>query len=366
MRIAIFHELPPGGARIATNKIAEELKKRHEVDLYYVDNEENSHEEVNYSNTFFYKFIPKSWQGNNWKIRLFKDTIELFCLYRLHKNIAADIRKRKYDFLLVNASKFIESPFLLRFPNTKKVFYLHDPHDRSLYEKALIKKKHIDIFRRGYDGLNGLIRKILDKQNLAGADFFLANSSFTKKMFNKTYGKESAVAYLGVDAKFFNPKNIKKEIDVLYIGSRQPIDGYSLLEKSLVLIKKKIIIRKVFFEDEWLSGKQLRELYRKSQVVVALGKNEPFGLIPLEAMACAVPVIAVDEGGYKETVIDQETGYLVSRNSMLLADKIALLLSNKLLRMKMGENARISVEKNWKWEKRVQEMENKINLLLND
>lgn len=356
MKIAIFHELPPGGARIATHEIAKGLKKRHEVDLYYVDNKKNGEEERIYSKSFFYKFVPKVWQGNNWKIRLYKDSLELYNLYTLHKKIAKDIKKRKYDLMFVNASKFIESPFILRFSNTKKVFYLHDPHDRSLYEKTLIRKKKNYGLRRVYEQMALFIRKKLDKQNLYGGDVFLANSLFTQKMFKKTYGKKSTVAYLGVDTEFFNPQNVEKEFDVLYIGSRQPVDNYPLLEKALPLIKKKIIVREVFFEDEWLSASEMRNLYRKSKLVVALGKSEPFGLIPLEAMACGVPVIAVNEGGYKETIINGKNGYLISRNPEELAKKIENLMNEKK-RKEIGEFAREYVKKRWTWQNRIQELE---------
>lgn len=357
MKIAIFHELPLGGARIATNEIAKGLKKSHDVDLYYVDERRDKQEEGSYSKAFFYTFIPKIWRGNDWKVRVYKDSIELYELLRLHEKIAADIRERKYDVVLVNASKYIESPFLLRFPNTLKVFYLHDPHDRSLYEEALITKEKIDIFRLFYEKLNRIIRKIVDKRNLDGADLFLANSTFTQKMFKQTYGKESRVAYLGVDATFFSPKKVNKEFDVLYIGSREPIDGYSLLDDAVSLMKKKVTVKTVFFEEEWATKEKLRELYRKSKIVLALGKNEPFGLIPLEAMSCGVPVIAVNEGGYKETVINNKTGYLVPRDSKMLAKKIGELLNKETLRMKMGEHAKKYIQENWTWEKRVEEIE---------
>lgn len=364
MKIAIFHELPPGGARIAVNEIAKGLKKKHEVDLYYVDDKKNLSENEYYTHIHFYKFIPKVWEGNNWQVRLYKDTVELYTLFKLHKKIAEEISKKQYDILFVNASRFIESPFILRFPNTKKVFYLHDPHDRALYEKDLMKKEKVDFLRQVYDSSNKFIRKIIDKQNLNGADNFLANSNFTQKMFRKTYGKNSIVSYLGVDTNFFIPKNVEKEFDLLYIGSHEPVDGYSLLEEALMQMKKKPKVRTVFFEDEWLTTSELRNLYRKSKIVLALGKNEPFGLIPLEAMACGVPVIAIAEGGYKETVLDDKTGYLIPRNGKELAKKITYLLSYKKIRLDMGKYAQKYIKEKWTWEKCVEQIERNVKNML--
>src|SRR5579872_5007581 len=65
MKIAVFHELPLGGGRNAVNAIAFELKKRHTVDLYYIDERKNQDEKVNFTHTFFYQFLPKIWQGKN-------------------------------------------------------------------------------------------------------------------------------------------------------------------------------------------------------------------------------------------------------------------------------------------------------------
>src|SRR5882724_11303150 len=354
MKIAIFHELPPGGARKATNEFAKELKKTHDVDLYFVDEQRDSDEENNYTSTYFYKFTPKIWQGNNWKIRFYKDTIELFKLYLLHKKIAAAIRKKNYDMLLVNASKYIESPFILRFSNIQKIFYLHDPHDRATYEQFLHKKIKISLLRQIYQKCNTFFRKILDKQNLNGADYFIANSKFTQEMFAKTYHKKSTVAYLGVDTVLFTPKNIKKEFDILYIGSHQPVDDYTLLKDAVKILKKKPKIKTVFWEDEWITDfTKIRDLYRKTKIVVCTAYNEPLGLIPLEAMSCGVPVIAVNEGGYKETVIDGKTGYLVSRNAKMLAEKLSFLLANVAIRKKMGEDARQEALSRWTWKERI-------------
>ena len=182
-------------------------------------------------------------------------------------------------------------------------------------------------------------------------------------MFRKTYGKKSTVAYLGVDTAFFTPKLVSKEFDILYIGSHEPVDGYSLLENALKQIKKKLSVRTVFFEKEWLSKEQLRNLYRKSKVIVCLARNEPFGLVPLEAMSCGVPVIAISEGGYKETVIDGETGYLI-KNIKELADKISYLRHEER-RVMFGKKAQQEVLTNWTWKKRITELEKKLLKIIN-
>src|SRR6266566_1471158 len=109
MKIAIFHELHAGGARRAANEYARCLKKNNTVDLYIIDKEKNNKENTYYSAISFYIFIPKKWQGKNWKVRIYKDTLELVKLYKLHKKIAQIINQKNYDVVLVFPSQFTQA-----------------------------------------------------------------------------------------------------------------------------------------------------------------------------------------------------------------------------------------------------------------
>jgi glycosyltransferase involved in cell wall biosynthesis len=63
---------------------------------------------------------------------------------------------------------------------------------------------------------------------------------------------------------------------------------------------------------------ELRDLYARCKAHICTALDEDYGLTPLEAMASGKPVVAVNEGGYRETVTEQ-TGLLVEPN----VDKIA-------------------------------------------
>ncbi len=351
INIAVFHELNKGGARRAANEFSRHLKRKNNIDLYFIDNKENIKEKKNFSQTFFYKFVPKEWKGNNWKTKLYKDTIELFKLYNLHKKIARDINAKKYDLVFIHGSKFTQAPFLLRLVKHKKVYYCQEPL-RIAYEDILVTTKNLDFKRKVYEKINRLIRKTIDKSNALKADMILANSEYTKKFIHNAFNAEAKVCYMGVDIKMFYPQNCKKTSDVLFIGAYEFVDGYDLLKNALKLFNKKPIVKVLASEIKWIDDDDdLRKLYSSTKIALCLAYNEPFGLIPLEAMACGVPVIAVNEAGYKESVINDISGFLIKRNPGELKERIENLLADENLLLKMKLNTREYIKNKWTWTK---------------
>jgi glycosyltransferase involved in cell wall biosynthesis len=86
-------------------------------------------------------------------------------------------------------------------------------------------------------------------------------------------------------------------------------------------------------------------LLAASDVVVCPSRFESFGLVPVEAMACEVPVVSTNVGGPAETIVDGETGFLVPpRQPSQLADRVASLLGDEGLRTRMGRAGRARVE----------------------
>lgn len=105
-----------------------------------------------------------------------------------------------------------------------------------------------------------------------------------------------------------------------------------------------------------LTGKRqpdaLRDYYSAGDVAVTTPWYEPFGLTPLEAMACGRPVIGSAVGGITFTVKDGTTGFLVPpRDPEALAARLTRLLTDASLRERMGRAARDRVEREFTWDR---------------
>lgn len=352
MKIAMFHELDFGGAKRVVMEFAKRLKKNHLVDLYYVNEKKDNNIEDFFTNIYWYEFNSKIWKGNSWKVRFYKDTIELIKLYNLHKKVASDIESKKYDYIFVHPSKFTQAPFLLKFLSNKCIYYCQEPL-RIVYDPNLSKISHIKFPKNIYEFLNRKIRKLIDLENFKNASMVIVNSNYSREFIEKSYGIKAQVCYLGVDVKFFKPFNINKSIDVLFIGNKA--NEYDLLNESLKFFKNKPKLYAIFRKDGELriSDEELVKIYNKSKILVALNKNEPFGLIVLEAMACGTPVVAVEEGGYKDSVINKKTGFLILRDAEELYEKINKIINDDDLRNTIAKTARANVLENWTWDKSV-------------
>ncbi len=365
MKIAIFHELTLlSGARKFAEEYGKILSKNHAVDLFYVDEYEDQKVKRIFNRTFFFEFKEKRWEGNDWKAKLYKDTFELVKLYYLHNRIGSAIKKEGYDFVLVNPSKFTQAPFLIRFISSS-VYFCQEPL-RMAYDEAISITENLTSLKKNYEKLNRSIRKWIDKSNISRSKFIFANSNFSRISIEKAYRKKASVCYLGVDTQDFSPQNLQKRYDLLFIGEKMKIEGYDLLEKTLRLYKVEPSV-KIISRTEGsggLSQENLIREYNKSKIILALSRNEPFGLIPIEAMACGIPVIAINEGGFMESVVDNKTGYLISRSEIELKKRIDLLLTDDHLREQFGKAGREFVEKKFTWELSVENFMKQITKIL--
>ncbi|MFE1754267.1 glycosyltransferase [Streptomyces anandii] len=96
--------------------------------------------------------------------------------------------------------------------------------------------------------------------------------------------------------------------------------------------------------------RRMPALMRGSDLVLCTPTYEPFGIVPLEAMACAVPVVATDVGGHRDSVADGRTGRLVPEgDTEAIAAAVRDLLGSDRTRRRYGAAGRERVLARFTW-----------------
>jgi len=135
------------------------------------------------------------------------------------------------------------------------------------------------------------------------------------------------------------------------------IAGFALNHEYLSKLRKLSEGLPVLFMTT-LTDEQLVEVYSNCYATLFSAMNEDFGLIPLESMASSKPCISIKEGGVCETIIDNETGYLVE-NEGEMAEKMFYLAGNPNIVEEMGKKGRNRVEENYTWDTFHKKLRNK-------
>jgi glycosyltransferase involved in cell wall biosynthesis len=189
-------------------------------------------------------------------------------------------------------------------------------------------------------------------------DRIVANSLYTAGMVQKIYGRVAdAVVYPGIEPKLLRPDIGElregiitvarltrfKRVDFLLrvfalVLVRYPdlvfnIVGRGEEESSLLALSEELGIRsKVIFHGS-PDNETLALLYRRSLLFLHGSVEEPFGMAPLEAIACGTPVLAHRSGGPSE-IIDNSCGRLIDSLSveswsLEVCDLLSTLEGNK-------------------------------------
>jgi glycosyltransferase involved in cell wall biosynthesis len=205
----------------------------------------------------------------------------------------------------------------------------------------------------------------------------LANSDYMKSVLQERFGCEARVLYPCTDTEFFaqaragSPSG--KDIDVMMFSRLNPGKQFT----EAIAIFEQIVERRpetkftvagairredIAYLDDLRaeaskhgiesavtfvpnpSLEDLRSLYQRAKLLLFLPKNEPLGLVPVEAMVSGVPVVAYDAGGVRETVVHGQTGYLCQDESDLV-EYVAHLLDDESTLECFSSNANLVQEK---------------------
>lgn len=383
MKIAVYHNLPSGGAKRALHELLKVLPGEHTVDVYTPSTSDEtfgSLEPIVHAHTTV-EFHPlpllRSPFGRfNQLFRL----IDLLRLRMIGRRLARRIDALSYDVAFVHPCQFEACPSILRYLRTPSVYFCQEPL-RRVYEPMPA---------RPYDGTSLLRRRWLEKidplpalytrtlrmgdwKAIHAADCVLVNSKFIRAQVEDIYKIQAVVLYLGVDPDLFSPGEEASDSSLVSVGSLTPLKGFDFIIRSIaeIPLEKRpdlhiICNFEIPNERSYLTNladsldvklkilrgvedHQLAEWYGKANVTVYAPIREPFGLVALESMACGTPVVAVADGGVKETVRHDETGLLVGRDEKSFASAVETLLEQESLRQRMGEAGRREVLQNWTW-----------------
>lgn len=174
----------------------------------------------------------------------------------------------------------------------------------------------------------------------------------------------------GIDAKRFTPRDERhpavdsNKITLLSVSRLDPRKGINITIRALAELDREDVelviagegrirshlenladelgvgTRVNFLGNVEYTSEELPRLYSSADLFVLPSRYEGFGVVYLEAMACGTPVIGTDVGGVPTVIKDGETGYLSSRDTEDVTDRISRILNDHEEHERMSDNAR--------------------------
>jgi glycosyltransferase involved in cell wall biosynthesis len=268
--------------------------------------------------------------------------------YRGFKQISACLKfyccdfSKDYDFFIFSGN-WAHYAAHRHHPN---LWYCHTPV-RAFYDLYSTFLKRLDIISRQEFRIWAQFQRRFDQQSVTHIDTIVTNSKNVQNRITHTYSRESEVIYPPVDIARFHcieygdfwlsvnrlypEKRIELQIEVfrhlpeerlIIVGGYAAGDHAAQYAQGIKRVLPSNVIMLGEVEDE-----QLMDLYSRCRGLICTAIDEDFGLTPLEAMASGKPVVAVDEGGFRETVTPQ-TGILVGASQDIIINAVKSLSRN--------------------------------------
>lgn len=133
--------------------------------------------------------------------------------------------------------------------------------------------------------------------------------------------------------------------------ARSGLAGHPVYKQLMTLAANLQVDRRVVFVGQ-VSQARLPALLRSADLLVHTALHEPFGMAPLEAMACGTPVMAAAGGAHEDEVVDGATGVLVRPGRpAALAARIRHLLNTPMLLQGYGIAAADRARSRYSWDR---------------
>jgi glycosyltransferase involved in cell wall biosynthesis len=389
MRLAVYHDLPSGGAKRVLYEVLLRLRSLHAVDVYTLSTADHAFCDVR-GLVGQHKIFPfqssRLFDSPLGRLNQLQRLRDLRRLDTVSHEVAREIDAGGYDAVWVHPCMWVQAPHVLRHLRTPSSFFVHESM-RWAYEPEIERSYRDGAGRRmvnRFDPLNRLYRRAViktDRENFLAATDLITNSCFTASNVTRIYGRHAQVCLPGVDAERFSPaRGRSRENWLLSVGEIRPEKGFDFLIEAVARIPSDRrpplrVIGNASNDKEvaYLRGlartldvvlqietnvdiDSLVERYNEAALVVYAPVREPLGLVALEAMACEAAVVGVNEGGVRETVVDSVTGRLVERNLEQFAATVQELLDDADLRESYGREGRKRVLDCWSWDRAAQQV----------
>lgn len=387
--LAILGGVDSGGQNVYVAELARQLVERnYEVDIFTRKDDASLPEVVNWEPFIRVVHVTAGPQAFVAKEKL------LQYMPDFTYNMLRFIQKEQVEYSLIHANFFMSAWVASRI---RKV--LHIPYVITFHALGLVRKvyqKEMDQFPEE--------RLSIERFLVQDADALIAECPQDKEDLIHYYGASASrikVVPCGFSCREFEPvdktearrllKLPENEKIVLQLGRMVPRKGVDNVIRSIGRLKhslhniKLVIVggesdipdpaqtpemrrlQRIAEEEGVLSsvifaGRKSREVlkyyYAAADVFITTPWYEPFGITPLEAMACGTPVIGSAVGGIKYSVKDGQTGFLVPPNDPdALAERLGVLLTDQKLLHMMQKNALARVNKLFTWDKVAQKMD---------
>ncbi|MCP1715131.1 glycosyltransferase involved in cell wall biosynthesis [Methanocalculus alkaliphilus] len=243
----------------------------------------------------------------------------------------------EYDFFIFTG---MWSHYAARF-NSPNIWYCYSP-ERSFYDLYTNFLSRQNCLSRQAFRLWTTIHRRFDQRSVREVDQIVTISENVRKRIQQYYHRDAQVIYPPVDTSRYHCKEYgdfwlsvnrfypEKRIDLQIEAFRSLPDkriiivgGYSEGDRHAGMYAEKLmkdLPPNVEILGE-VTEEKLLDLYGRCRGLVCTALDEDFGLTPVEAMASGKPVVAVNEGGFRETVTP-ETGVLVSADAREIAEAV--------------------------------------------
>lgn len=312
-KIAIFHNFLDniGGAEIVDLILARELN----ADIYTTNIDRDKISKMGFAtgNIFSIGRVPIN--------PPFKQEAAYWMFRRLRL-------EKQYDFYII-AGDWAMPAAIHHHPN---LWYVYSPNREIWDLYKFTRNSIVPIWGRMFYDLWVRYRRLMTKIDTPRADEIVTISETVRSRVEQFIGRKSDIIYPPTQSADFNyspAKDYWLSVNRLisYKRVEMQIEAFKKLpEEKLVIVgsyEKSKHFRKYAAHIKnikpnnveivsWVDRPELIKLYSECKGFITTSKEEDYGLGPVEAMASGKPVIAPDEGGNRETVIDGVTGRLIN------------------------------------------------------